>query len=401
MILMKEVLHRLLLAKAILGPTRNVVRGELNPHLVARQVLNSHDAADLVFAAIADHQGKLPAKSKSPSMLQCLDLIRGSINTPDAYFNGLNDARNSLKHAGNLPNTSQWANVGEETFERLSSACQAALGVALDDVDELELVQSAVVKDHLFAAKQLAALRQFKAALQEIGKALSVGLQENSDLWRIAVGRPKAEDALKLTAFGISANRFLRLQEFLPCVSVYLSQTFRITWTQSKLGHPGNWRADAVEFCLKACLEVILGTQTASEIPLALELRYLYDYRITAKEDNVEVWEDLVDGHLDDFVAGDPRPFKERKRYMKAGESIIVPAMIEPLVSDDLSLEGDEIKRVRISGNSSSLLFPPTRAEYVDLGDVQITCIPHKSHAFPEGFHGLPETPWQEDPPEE
>jgi hypothetical protein len=75
MTLRKEVLHRLLLAKSILATGRNAPLGVPNPHLVARQVLSAHDAADLVFAAIADHQRKLTAIGKAPSIVECLKLI--------------------------------------------------------------------------------------------------------------------------------------------------------------------------------------------------------------------------------------------------------------------------------------------------------------------------------------
>lgn len=75
MSLRKEVLHRLLLAKSILAAGRSAPLGQPNPHLVARQVLNAHDAADLVFASIADHQAKLGPTGKAPSMVDCLALI--------------------------------------------------------------------------------------------------------------------------------------------------------------------------------------------------------------------------------------------------------------------------------------------------------------------------------------
>jgi hypothetical protein len=76
MSLRKEVLHRLLLAKSILAPARAPALGQSNAHLVAKQVLNAHDAADLTFAAIADHAGKFPAKGRAPSMIECMELSR-------------------------------------------------------------------------------------------------------------------------------------------------------------------------------------------------------------------------------------------------------------------------------------------------------------------------------------
>jgi hypothetical protein len=68
MSLRKEVIHRLLLAKSILAVSGSGSLGQPNPHLVARRVLGAHDAADLVFASIADHQRKLPPTAKAPSI---------------------------------------------------------------------------------------------------------------------------------------------------------------------------------------------------------------------------------------------------------------------------------------------------------------------------------------------
>ena len=116
MSLQKEVVHRLLLAKSISSPARTAPRGQPNAHLVARQVLNAHDAADLVFAAIADHQAALPSKRQAPPMMECLELISTKDEKHVGYFKQLNDVRNSLKHTGNLPNTNQWASVGEDVF---------------------------------------------------------------------------------------------------------------------------------------------------------------------------------------------------------------------------------------------------------------------------------------------
>jgi hypothetical protein len=127
MILREEVGHRLLIAKSILAAGRSASLGQPNPHLVARQVLNAHDAADLVFASIADHQGKLPASGNAPSLIQCQGKIGSEESKHEAYFKQLNDARNSLKHVGNLPNTNQWANVTSDIFEKLSILCQTTL----------------------------------------------------------------------------------------------------------------------------------------------------------------------------------------------------------------------------------------------------------------------------------
>ena len=197
-----EVLHRLLLSKSLLA-ARTASQGGPSPHLVARQVLSAHDAADLTFAAIADHQRKLTT-GKSPSMLQCLELI-DSKKKHAAYFKQLNDARNSLKHVGNLPNNNQWATVSQDVFDKLARLCEETLGVSLEDLDESVLLVNEEARTHLDAAKLAKQSQNFKLALEELGTALYISL-EAPPVGDAVVGRPNAEDALKLTAYGVSAN---------------------------------------------------------------------------------------------------------------------------------------------------------------------------------------------------
>ena|ERR1700722_6134810 len=399
MTLRREVLHRILLAKSILFPGLNTPPGEPNPFLIAKLILNAHDAADLVFAGIADQKRKLSAKSKSPSMLECLELIGTQGKKYAGYFKQLNDARNSLKHVGNLPNTNQWARVGTDVFEKLSTLCRETLGKNLTDLDEIELLENADVQTHLLNAKRLRDADQFQFALAEVGKALHFALLTRIDLWEIRVGHAKAEDALKLTAFGIPANDFLRLQEFLPRISQAAPDApFEAAWKQSRYGHPANWRIDVVDFCIDTCLEVALGIQGASPVPDAIEFDFVYRYRVTAKKDHVEVWEDLIDDHLEDAYANGPRPFRTLKRYLSGGESISVSPFTKPLVTDDLSLAGEAIKRVRVSYTGFSAIFAQGRAEFVNLDDVEITCVPQRNDMLHERYHNLPEMPWQDDP---
>lgn len=410
MILRPEVLHRLLLAKSILATGRNAPLGQPNPNLVARQVLNAHDAADFVFAAIADQQNKLPVHGKD-SMMQCLE----AIDTPDkhkGYFKQLNDTRNSLKHSGVLPNTSYWGSVASDVFEKLSSLCYATLAISLDDVDESELLINDEARRHVDAAKKARDAQEFKLAIEEIGKALFVSLDDAPDMGRIQVGRAKAEDALKLTAFGISANDFLRLQEFLPMVSGFpLFLTGKreppdVYWKQNEFGHPGNWDDDVVGFCISTYLSVALGIQNASPIPYAREFSSLYEYRVTATEDQVEVWKDFVDPEeqMAQVYSNDARPFRTTQRFLKKGESVIVSVHAEPLVSDDLSVSGEIVKRVRISydemsgiGGIGALFSQGSElAEFVNLAYVNITCVPKKWTE--EQSLGLAEIPWEDEP---
>lgn len=398
MSLRKEVLHRLLLAKSILSPARSAAWEQPNAHAVARQVLNAHDAADLVFAAIADQQNRLPPKSKAPSMMEYLNSIDTTADKHTGYFIQLNEARNGLKHAGNLPNTNQWASVGEDVFEKLSSPCRATLNISLDEVDQSELLAGDEAKAYLSSSKRAKASQDFKLALEELGKALFVSLEETPDLGEIEVGRAKAEDALKLTAFGVSANDFLKLQQFLPRVSRIGSEPFETLWKQSEFGHPGNWREEALDFCISTYLNVALSIQNASPTPHAFPLWALYEYRVTAIQDDVEVWEDLVDEALEHVYADNARPFRTHKRYLKKGESIAVSASTRPFIFDDLSLGGQWIKRVRVSsGGFEGLVgLGPRRGDFVNLADVHIACIP--SEWSKERFPDLSEMAWEEDP---
>jgi len=399
--LRKEVLNRLLLAKSILSPAVNGLPGQTNAHVIARQVLNAHDAADLVFAAIADQQSKLSAKGRAPAMIECLDLIGTKGRKHAAYFKQLNDARNSLKHVGNLPSTQQWSRVTEDVSERLSSVCLSTLRVRLEDVDELEFLQSDDVKVHLRAARQYARSRDFRAALEETARALSVAFWEHPDHWTIRVGRADAGDALKLAAYGVPANDFLRLQEFLPMASRTGSEPLEVLWKQSQFGHPGNWREDVARFCINAALGVALGIQDASRAPSAIELRGLYEYKVTAIEDQVEIWEDLIRDHLQE-THGIARPFRIHKSFLAKGESITVSGYAEPLVSDDVSSTGESIKRVRVSPSNFDSIFPRARAGYVNLSQVRVTCVPHEylkhKDTFGDRFQHLSEIPWEEDP---
>lgn len=393
--LRKEVLNRLLLAKSALLPA---VGGELNAYTVARQVLSAHDAADLVFAAIAEQKGVLPAKDRAPSMMECLRLIGGSATGHEPYFRRLNIARDNLKHVGNLPSTQQWGNVVPDVTEKLSDICEAMLDTSFQDVDEVDLLMSDEVREHLSEAKLRRASGELKLALEEVGRALSAALEGSPSLSQVRVGRPNAEDALRLTAYGIPAGDFLRLQEFLPEVTKFLSNPVLISWRQNRFGHPGNWSDVVVDFCVSTCLRVALNMQGAPAIPKAVEFQYRYGYRITAREDRVELWEDLVEGIR---MFGRSQPFRTHVRYMSRGESIAVPFMDE-LVSYDWLPTGEQIRRVRVSDPSfvslGAIGGERQKAQFVDFAQVDVTCIPHQGELLGQRLPELPEVPWEPDP---
>jgi len=394
----KEVLDRLLLAKSILSHHRVSAAENLHAFSVAKDLLNAHDAADLVFAAIADQQGKLTAKTRSPSMLQSLEQIDTSSEKQAGYFKRLNDARNALKHAGNLPNTVQWRSVAFECFEKLSELCAATLGVSLEEVDESDLLVHPEVKAHIQAAKLASKSDNHRLALEELARALYSSFEASHDWWEIKVGCPNAEDAMRLSALGIPPNDFLKLQDFLPSLRHVSLKEVEICWKQSELGHPGNWRKDSVEFCMDVCTRAAVCIQHAPRTPVSIPFTALYNYQVTAKKDNVEVWEDVVEGHLE-HVSGqgsDLRPMRSRKRFLKKGESIIVSPHVRHFVTEDLSPEGGPIRRVRVSHDPLSALFPDYEmAQFVNRSEVEITCIP--SGAGLELFPTLKSMPWIDD----
>jgi hypothetical protein len=151
-----------------------------------------------------------------------------------------------------------------------------------------------------------------------------------------------------------------------------------VFWKQNGFGHPGNWREDVVEFCISTYLNVALSIQHAPSIPYAQEFSGLYKYKVTAKVDQVEVWEDLADEeeHLSHVGSNNERPFRTHKRYLSKGTSVFVPALSQPLVSDDQSPSGEPIKRVRVSKDEIGSMYGlatgfPGRAEFVDLDKVE------------------------------
>lgn len=394
MTLRPEVIQRLLLAKSILAPYRFAPWNEPSDHDVAMQVLASHDAADMVFAAIADHQGKSTNKGpkRSPSMMEALALIDcgENLTKPTTYVSQLNEARDSLKHRGIFPNTKQWGRVGQNTYERLSEVCRVCINLSLDQIDESALLRDPEVKNHLAAAKKAIDADEYKNALEEIAKALRM-LLDSLPYLAIQVGEAKAEDAIKLSGFGVRANDFLRLQEFLP-ETWSLGDGFRVTWKQSGFGHPGNWREDVARFCLEAFLQIAPRIQDAKWIPGAIELFQLYGYKVTAKEDNVDIWvesrtydSDLVTKH----VVG----------HLHKGESRMFSSVRQPLVSDWFDeVASESLRIVRLRDNSDfSGLFPASE-HFVLFNKVIITCIP--TDFMREHFPDLVEIPWSPDEPD-
>ena len=391
MTIRQEVIQRLLLAKLILAPSLSAPCAEPDAHTVATHVLTSHDAADLVFAAIADQQGKLAKKGakQSPSMMESLDLVECSadFHKPVTFFSQLNETRNGLKHKGILPNTRQWGQVGRETYEKLSELCHNCIELPLDEIDESALLRDEEVRNYLAAAKKAIENHENKKGLEEIARALRTQLDQVRFSFTIEVGEAKAEDAIKLSGFGVDANDFLRLQEFLP-ETRSLGNGFNIIWKQSRFGHPCNWRKDTAQFCLRAFLQIALRIQDAKWIPSAIELYQLYKYKVTAKEDNVEIW---VEGR----EYGSDLVTKIAVGRLQKGESKTFPPIRQPLVTDWYDeIEKQSLKIVNLQEDSYIPISGPQQ-QFVLFDKVTITCV--RNDFMREQFPDLIEIPWRSD----
>lgn len=397
MALRPEVIQRLLLAKSILGPYRFAPWGEPDDYDVALQVLASHDAADLVFAAIADHQGKFGNKGskRSPSMTEALGLVdcEKTFSKPTTYFSQLNEARDSLKHRGILPNAKQWGRAGQSAYEKLSEVCRVCISFSLDEIDESTLLHNKDVRGYFNQAKDAVGMKQYKKALEEIGKALCILLDENHAVGDIRVGEAKAEHAIKLSGFGVHANEFLRLQEFLPEVSHFGEDPFRITWKQSEFGHPGNWREDVAQFCVEAFLNIAPRIQDAKWIPQAIELSYFYKYKVTAKEETVEIWEEV---HQIMDLHGESVTTKREIGQLHKGEPRTFNATHQPIVLTWYDeVEARSYKVVKLQDNFVYSALFPGPSQFVLFDKVTITCVP--TGLMGEHFPDLVEIPWEPD----
>jgi hypothetical protein len=419
----KEVLERLLLAKHLLGKARRHPVAEPDRFFLAEQIISAHDASELALAAICAHCGTAPAREKQ-YLMNYLDSLRelhpGREVSGREYFRQLNQARIGIKHYGILPDPKQWARTAETVYDYLSEWSGSYLGVSLDDLDESGLLRSPRVVAKYEAAKAAAEGQGYREAFERLAEGLQILFAENPALRGLQVGRPNPEDAIRLTGFGVHANDFLALQEFLPEVVNGFLGVGVVRWKQSKFGHPGNWREDAVGFCLRVFLDVALKIQHAEWIPGAIEFSVLYEYNITALRDGVEVWREAPEPHeagratsmmgaLERLVG---KTRREVVRILKGGESLRaqsvsfpgprLPTPILPLMG--LTGTGKEEAR-RGPGPQKAAPVPDAVLElwgvplldaltYVSMGDVNVTCVPRDDDFVKKHFPGLPETDW-------
>jgi len=376
----QDVIDRLLVAKDLLEKISSSPIVNPDRYTIARHVLTAHDAAELALAAIAHHLGKLPQSSKSFLMnyFSPIREVHPNEEVPGRdYFSQLNQVRIGIKHTGIFPDPKQWFRVGETTRSYVSTWCDKYLGISLDGLDESDMISDADVKKQYDIAKQAFTDGDYKGVLENLSIALHLLFESNRALHDLQVGTPRAEDALKLSAFGVHANEFLALQEFLPhCYS-----GTEVHWKQEQFGHPANWRRDAAEFCLRVFVSVALRIQDAQWIPGAVEFDFVYEHKVTALVDNVEIVQERSKGLLG------PKE-KVVVRMLKKGESIRgrVKKEGDPITAALLGKEYKPVLRFMSHHYGEPSIFGEIEAD-----KVHITCVPRDNGIFREYFPDLSE----------
>ncbi len=201
------------------------------------------------------------------------------------------------------------------------------------------------------------------------------------------MGRARAEDAIKLAAFGVHANDYLALQEFLPLVT-YDGDHYGFRWEQGKYGHPGNWTKAAAEFSLKTFVNVALRIQDADWIPGAIEFNLLYEHKITASVDGVEIIQEKPSGG---GIFDRLTPERAVIRTLKKGESLRCQVLQKErslsfatgLLSDFVGKEKNPILSI--------CSFDPLLWGEVQADKVHVTCVPKDSELVRKYFPDLPE----------
>lgn len=393
-ILKKEVVDRLLMAKALLAKGRLHPVADPDRYFVAEQILMAQDAGELALAAVADQVEKSPPKEKRFIMdyFGSLKELHPSREvTGKEYFRRLNEARIGIKHIGNFPDAHQWARVAEEVYGYACEWCQDYLQLSFGDMDESGLIADGRVKAYYDSAKRNLAEQNYEQALVEVGYALHLLFKQNRALSDVEVGDDKAEVAIRLTGFGVHANDFLTLQQFLPKVWGGPEIPADHTWCQALFGHPANWRKETVEFCLQAFVQVALKVQAAPWIPTPLNFNTVYLHRVTALEDGVQLWKQefiTLPGLVPSLAVN---PVTKRKvRELRKGETLLgVVSPIRSEISRAAAFGGrrGDIETIEI------LVTDPSEIVYTSFKSVKVTCVPRDS--IKPWMPDLPEIDWQ------
>ncbi|MFZ5450202.1 MAG: hypothetical protein ACOZFS_16355 [Thermodesulfobacteriota bacterium] len=383
----QDVVDRLLVAKGLLEKIRFVPTARPDRVSLAKVILSAHDAAELAAAAVARHLNCLPGPQKS-YLMDILSEIKKTQNTSVPhrdYFSQLNTVRKAIKHEGVFPDPQQWYRVGELTYEYVSDWCQTYLGLSLDELDESALIRDEKVKEMYGDAMDSFRVEQYKETLEHLAYACEALFRSNQALRNLGVGKARAEDAIKLAAFGVHANDYLALQEFLPSLAYDRDYNLVIKWDQKSFGHPGNWTRDAAEFSLKTFVDVALRIQDADWIPGAIEFDLLYEHQITALEDGVEITQEKPIKALADTLNQGRAPVKT----LNKGE--FLKGRVEPKSPKNflLALLGQEPP-------TYSIITPDKQIHGdFDADKVHITCVPKDNALVRKYFPNLPEMDYE------
>ena len=402
-----EVIDRLLLSKAFLERIRYQPVEAKDRHTLAANIIASHDAAELAIAAICDELGCLPKNMSKSYLMDYFDPLEKAQKKSAhgrEYFRQLNGVRNLLKHQGLYPDAKQWSRVGEIVFQHVNKWCWDFLTTSFADLDESALLAEVNVKHLYDESKEIAASGNFKGALEKIALALSLVFSGNAALRGLEAGHPSSDDAIRLAGFGVHANDFLALQQFLPYVSSWGDKKGVPQWKQSMFGHPGNWTERNVDFCLKTFVDVAVKIQGAQYVPKAWERIMLYDQQIEALKDGVIIWNEVKrdsKGRLltgfEAFAPGEVQ--KETVRTLKLGETLQVVASIATESSGSSmqdALMGGGVKNPKVLTvmklEKDAFLMGKVFAE-----EVKVTCVPKEADYIKQYFGWLPTFEWEPD----
>lgn len=391
----QDAIIRLLVSKYFLDQIRSLPDANPDRFIVARHVVTAHDAAELALAALARCLNASLGKNQN-YLMDYFDPINQVIKEEldgKSYFSQLNTARNGFKHSGNFPDPNQWYRVGENTYSHVAGWCQKYLHISFDNLDESVMISDSDLKGRYDETKNLIATGKYKESLERVALALYRVFEKNNAVRDIQIGIPRAEDALKLSTFGIPANDFLSLQEFLPSIHYMLKEDDVIIgaeWEQGKFGHPANWTQVVAEFCLRTFLRVVLHIQDAEWIPGAISFDGVYEHKLTALEDDVEI---INKREVGDYLTGK----KVIIRTLNKGEYLL--GNVEKKDTFYLYLmpnfPQEKIPKPTLIYNNVSRIKDPRRDAVIsgeaERDKVKVTCVPRDDDWVKKHFPNLPE----------
>jgi hypothetical protein len=379
-----EVMRRLLVAKGLLGRIRFSYTAQPDRITLASHILTAHDSAELAVAAISHYLGQIPEKSKA-FLMNYFPLIQQSKH-PDRqvegrdYFSQLNDVRVGIKHRGIFPDPRDWKRVADRTWDYMSVWCQEYLGLSLEDLDESNLISDDAVKTYYDAASEALKAGKYQQCFEQLSLACQNLFEGNRALRNLTVGTARAEDAIKLAAYGVHANDYLALQQFLPEVSEVEAGPL-IRWQQEQFGHPGNWTKYNAEFAMRAFIDLALRIQDAEWIPGPFHFHSLYNYKVTATEDGVEVRREASSGLIGRTT--------EVVHVLKKGESI------RYRVIERASPISFRLRDINFNLNTMFFVDENMVRYEIDGTKISISCVPKDDPLIQEHFPHLEEIPYE------